>query len=218
MKNKIIAVIPALNEEATIGNVLKNVKKYVDGIIVVDDGSSDNTYNISKKYAVVLRHKKNQGYDKSLNDGFKLAKRKNAKIIITMDADGQHLASDIPKFIKSIIGKKADIAVGKRPYKSRFMEHVFGNYGKKIGISDPLCGMKAYDSEIYKKIGFFDNIGSIGTQSLFLASKKGYKLKEIPIKLRKRKDTPRFGRKIKANLKLFFAYLRLRRYLNKNKQ
>jgi hypothetical protein len=108
---------------------------------------------------------------------------------------------------------QADIVVGKRPYKARFMEYVFGNYGKKYGFGDPLCGMKSYRINVYENIGFFDDITSIGTQLIFTAAKKGYKIKEVPIQLRRRKDVPRFGRKIKANIKLFSAYIRLRKYL-----
>ncbi len=215
MKSRVIAVIPALNEEKTIGRVLSSVNDYVDEIIVIDDGSKDNTAKISGEYASVIKHSKNRGYDNSLNDGFKLAKSKGADIIITLDADGQHLADDISNMVNPIINKEADVVVGKRPYKARFMEHIFANFGKKKGITDPLCGMKAYKTEVYKDVGFFDCIKSIGTQLVFVAFKKGYKIKEIPIKLKKRKDSPRFGKRLKANFKLFCAFMRLKRYLKK---
>ena len=78
--------------------------------------------------------------------------------------------------------------------------------------------MKAYSIKVYNDIGFFDTITSIGTQLAFMAYKKGYRIKEVSINLRKRKDTPRFGRKLKANYKLFKAYLRLTKYLNEQPQ
>ncbi len=211
--NKIIAVIPALNEEKTIESVLKKTKKYVDEIIVVDDCSKDKTAKIAEKYAYVIKHNKNEGYDKSIDDGFKLAKKRKAEIIITLDADGQHFPEDIPRLIKHIKNKNADIVAGKRPYNARLMEQIFANFGKKLGIEDPLCGMKAYSIKVYDDIGFFDKISSIGTQLLFTALKRGYKIKNIKIKLNKRKDVPRFGRKLKANFKLLRALLRLKRYL-----
>jgi glycosyltransferase involved in cell wall biosynthesis len=213
MKNKVIAIIPALNEEKTIEKVLKNTRKFVSEIIVIDDGSFDRTAKISKKYATVIKNKKNIGYDDSLNIGFIHAKLKKANIVITLDADDQHLAKDIPLLINPIINKKFDIVIGKRPYKARFMEHVFGNYGYKKGINDPLCGLKAYNIRVYNDIGFFDNIKSIGTQLMFIAIKKGYKIKEVDIKINKRIDTPRFGKQIQANIKLLIAYLKLRYYL-----
>jgi len=213
INNKCCAIIPALNEEKTIETVLKGIKLYVQDIVLIDDGSNDNTAKIAAKYAYVVKHKTNQGYDESLNDGFTTAKERGADIIITLDADGQHLAEDIPLLINPILQGEADVVIGKRPYRARFMEHVFAYYGRRYGISDPLCGMKAYNIKVYNKIGFFDNITSIGTQLALTASKQGYKVKEVPIQLNKRADTPRFGRKIRANIKLFFAYLRLKRYL-----
>ncbi len=73
--------------------------------------------------------------------------------------------------------------------------------------------MKAYSIKVYNDVGFFDNITSIGTQLIFTALKKGYRIKEVKIKLKKRKDVPRFGRKLKANFKLLRALLRLKKYL-----
>ncbi len=212
--NKVIAVIPAFNEEKTIGKVLKRVKKFVDEIILIDDSSHDKTGEIAKKYAFVIRNKENRGYSKSLNSGFKFAQKRKAGIIVTLDADGQHLPEEIPLFTDPIRKGEADVVVGVRPYAARFMEKVFGFYAKKkIGIQDPLCGFKAYSSKVYKRVGFFDNIDSVGTQLMFLAAKKGYKLKELPISLKRRKDKPRFGNQIKGNLKLFKAYLGLKKYL-----
>lgn len=209
-----VVIIPALNEEKTIGLVISNALNYVDEVIVVDDGSSDRTKIIAEKNATVISHCMNKGYDFSLNNGFKEAVKKGADIIITMDADGQHFAEDIPKII-AIINDGADIVVGLRPYRARFMESVFASYGKRKGILDPLCGFKVYKTSVYKDIGFFDNINSIGTQLTFVAQKKGYKISNFKIKLKKRKDVPRFGRLFVANVKLFFAFLKLVTYLYK---
>ena len=151
----VCVILPALNEEKTIGNVLESVRNYVDEIIVIDDGSKDNTSKISKKYAFVITHSKNQGYDKSLNEGFKLAKKRNGDIIITFDADGQHLAEDIPKLIEPILNKESDVVVGKRINKPRIGEFLFANHSKKNGVSDPVCGMKAYHKIVYEDAGFF---------------------------------------------------------------
>lgn len=202
-----------MNEEGTIEKVLKNVKKYVDEIILIDDGSTDNTKKIAKKYATIISNKENVGYSNSLNKGFELATKKEFDVIITLDADGQHLPSDIPKMTKPVIQGKADIVVGRRPYKARLMESVFAIFGRKRGVHDPLCGMKAYSHEVYERFGFFDNINSIGTQLTFAALKQGFRVQEKNIKLKRREDVPRFGRKIKANFKLLLAYIRLIRYL-----
>jgi len=211
---KVIAIIPALNEEKTIEGVLQRVKRYVDEIVLIDDGSRDKTSEIASKYAIVSKNPQNLGYDKSLANGFEIARKRGATIVVTLDADGQHLPEEIPLFTNQILNGEAEVVVGKRPYKARFMEEIFGNYAKrKIGIGDPLCGFKSYNIGVYDKIGFFDNIQSIGTQLLFTASKLGYKIKEIPISLNERKGTTRFGRQIRGNIKLFKAYKRLIKYL-----
>ncbi len=210
---KVVAVIPAFNEEATIEKILKETRKYVDEQILIDDCSSDNTHKIAEKYALVFRNKNNLGYDASLNKGFELAKRNGASIIITLDADGQHNSDEIPNFVNPIKNNAADIVVGIRPFTNRFMEKIFRKYGlKKFGVDDPLCGMKAYNIKVYENAGFFDNMKSIGTQLTFLSSLKGYRVLSIPINYNKRKDTPRFGNQIKGNIKLFYAYLRLKKY------
>jgi len=211
MSEKVTVVIPAFNEENSIDTVLKNVKIYVDEIIVIDDASTDKTYEIAKQNsAIVIRHDKNQGYDKCLDDGFKEAAKRKASIILSFDADGQHIPEDILNIIAPIKNGKIDVVVGIRPYKQRISEMFFSYYAKKkIGIQDPLCGIKAYSVEAYKTIGYFDQINSIGTELLFNCFKYGYQIQEVHINMNKREGTPRFGSIIKANLKIFYALLKI---------
>jgi len=209
-KQEIIAIIPALNEEKTISEVIRGVGRYVDEIILVDDASTDKTADVAReKGAVVLSHTKNKGYDKSINDGFALAKRRGAKVLLTFDADGQHNPQDIPKLIKPILDEEADVVVGKRPYHSRIAEYLFSLVAKlKVGIDDPLCGIKAYHIDVYSDIGYFDKISSIGTQLMFNAKRNGYRIIQREITLNKREDTSRFGRRVKANWKIFKAIIK----------
>lgn len=211
MKDKIIAVIPAFNEASTIGDVITNVKPYVDMIIIVDDGSLDETPTIATRSGVTLiKHERNQGYDSSLNSGFKEAIDKNADIIITLDADAQHNPADIPKIVTPILNGEADIVIGIRTFKQRIMEHLFALYSKSIlGITDPLSGVKAYRADVYKDIGYFDTIKSTGTQLMFEAYRNGYVLKEIPIDFYKRTDTPRFGRRFSGNFKILISFIKI---------
>jgi len=206
-EQKIVAVIPALNEEGTISKVIRGVKKYVDEIILVDDASTDKTAIIAQREgAIVLSHKKNQGYDKSIDDGFALAAKRGTTIILTFDGDGQHDPEDIPKIIEPILNGEADVVVGKRPHYARIAEHLFALVAKiKANIEDPLCGLKAYHITVYKDIGYFDRISSIGTQLTFNAKKRGYKVVQKNITLNERGDIPRFGRRVKANWKIFKA-------------
>ena len=210
VKQKIIVVIPALNEEKTISKIIKGVKKYVDEIILVDDASTDKTAIIARrKGAIVLSHKKNQGYDKSIDDGFALAAKRRATIILTFDSDGQHNPEDIPKIIEPILNREADVVVGKRPHYARIAEYLFAFIAKiKANINDPLCGLKAYHIKVYRNIGYFDKISSIGTQLMFNAKKRGYNIVQKNITLKERGDVPRFGRRVKANWKIFKAMIK----------
>src|SRR3989338_1885753 len=99
--NRIWAVIPAYNEETNIASIIKKTKNYTDEVVVVDDGSKDNTKEFAEKSgAIVLRHVVNLGKGAALKTGCDYAVIKNAKFIIALDADAQHNPDDIPRFIE----------------------------------------------------------------------------------------------------------------------
>ncbi len=206
---KNIVVIPAFNEEATIGEVVRCAKKYC-GVLVVDDCSTDRTAAIAEENgALVLRNKKNLGYDASISIGVSNAAR-TADVMILMDADGQHDARDIPRFLELIGREKADVVVGVRPYAARLAEKLFGKFAKwKIDVSDPLCGFKAFKTNLFHKLGYKSSVGTIGTNFLFQAKKQGFVIKEVSITLRPRNDAPRFGQgsALRAELKIMRALI-----------
>lgn len=208
-KQKIVAIIPALNEEETISKVIRNVKEYVDEVILVDDASIDRTPFIAKREGIIVfSHQSNQGYDKSIDDGFVLASKIGATIILTFDGDGQHNPNDIPKIIAPIIEKKADVVVGKRPHYSRLVEYLFSIITRvRMNIDDPFCGFKAYHVQVYNDIGYFDKISSIGTQLMFNAKRRGYRIVQVDIKTNKSMRGSRFGGKIKSNLIFLRAFI-----------
>jgi glycosyltransferase involved in cell wall biosynthesis len=192
-KYRVGIVIPALNESATIVGIVGVAGRY--GIpIVVDDGSNDNTAKLAMQSgAVVIVHEKNKGYDEALNSGFKKAAELGVKVIITLDADGQHDPHLIQKFIEAI-DSGADIAVGIRSHRQRLAEHLFAWYANlRFGVKDPLCGMKAYLTSLYQALGHFDSYGSIGTELTIFAAKNGCIIEQIPFNVRERSGQSRFG-------------------------
>ena len=206
-KYRVGIVIPALNESATIVGIVKAVGKY--GIpIVIDDGSTDNTAEWALQVgAVVVSHEKNQGYDVALNSGFKKAAELGAKIIITLDADGQHDPSLIQQFIDAI-DSGFDIVVGIRSHRQRFAEHLFAWYTNwRFEVEDPLCGMKAYRSDLYKALGHFDTYGSIGTELTIYAAMKDYRIGQIVFNVRERSGQSRFGQALSGNYKIVRAMI-----------
>jgi len=204
-RSRVGIVIPALNESATILDVVEMAGKY--GVpIVVDDGSADDTAELAKQAgAVVVLHERNRGYDAALNSGFKEAALLGKDVIITLDADGQHDPSLLQKFIDRI-DAGADVVVGIRSRRQRFAEHLFAWYTSlRFGIKDPLCGMKAYRTVVYDTLGHFDSYGSIGTELVIFAAKNGCRFGQIPFEVREREGQSRFGRILVGNYRIIRA-------------
>lgn len=200
-------VIPAFNEEKSIGNVVRQCCE-VGTPIVVDDGSSDRTSEISRDAgAELVRHRANQGYDAALNSGFVRAADLGCELVITIDADGQHNPQMLSRFVARL-DSGADVVIGIRNKRQRLAEHCFAYLTKVLyGVSDPLCGLKGYRISVYRALGHFDSFDSIGTELALFAARNHYRIEQIPVNVRDRDGLPRFGRRLYANYKIFRAML-----------
>ena len=200
-------VIPAFNESKTILGIVGKASKY--GVaIVVDDGSSDDTAALAAMGgAVVVSHKTNRGYDAALNSGFEKAAQLGCETVISLDADGQHSPFLIQKFITEIdLGN--DLVLGVRSSLPRFAEQLFSQYTNVFfGIKDPLCGMKGYRLALYKELGYFDSYRSIGTELMFFAARRGFRISQVPFNVNQRDGQSRFGSIIGANCKILRAFI-----------
>ena len=143
----ISAVIPAYNEIHRIGRVVKECLKYCNEVIVIDDGSVDNTATEASKYgAKVIRNLLNKGYIYSIKKGFKVV---SGDIIVTIDADGEHSPSDIPALIKPILDGRADMVLGSRDKIDRISERLISLIVKlKTGIRDTGTGFRAIKRDL----------------------------------------------------------------------
>jgi glycosyltransferase involved in cell wall biosynthesis len=210
IKNKKICfIIPAYNEEKTISKIIKKLKKR-GTVIVVDDCSEDLTNKESiNSGALVIRHSKNLGYDKSLQTGFKKAIILKFNFAITIDADGQHDLKNVEKFYKYL--KQGFLIVyGKRNEKGRFMEKLFSIYFFFFyGVKDPLCGLKGYNLIFYKEFDLISSENFVGTKMLINARKKRLKIKEVPIIEMNRKDESRFGGSLLGNFKILTLFIKV---------
>lgn len=206
-RSRVGIVIPALNEAATIAEVVHAAGKY-GLVIVVDDGSGDETPKLAEEAgAFVVSHTHNRGYDSALNTGFKKAAELDVEMIITLDADGQHDPSLIQRFIDKI-DEGADVVIGERSERQRVSENLFAWWtGLRFGIMDPLCGMKAYRRTTYKLLGHFDSYESIGTELMMFAAKNMLIINQIPFEVRARRGESRFGQMLSGNYKILRAML-----------
>ena len=188
--NNVWAVIPAYNEEKNIVIIVKKTKKYVDNVIVVDDGSKDITKDVSEKTgAIVLRHIINLGKGAALKTGCDFAIKKGAKFIIALDADAQHNPEDIPRFIEKL--NKYDIifsyrkASSKMPLVLRFGNWFISNivrvlYG--ISLNDTQCGFRAFSKNAYRKIRWNAPDYSMESEMIAKVGKQKLKYVQIPIR------------------------------------
>lgn len=197
-----VAVIPALNEAATIASVVRGLQPLADAI-VVDDGSRDNTAQLAREAgATVVEHPINRGYDAALESGFAHAAQLGYEYVITIDADGQHDPGALTQ-VYALLQQGAALVVGVRDKRQRWSERLFSWVGKRLWrLDDPLCGLKGYTTQLYRQAGAFDTYRSIGTELAIRSVVSGATTKQFPVKTRPRVDAPRFGSSLRANLKI----------------
>ena len=109
-----LACIPAYNEENNIAGIIKKSLLHVDQVVVCDDGSTDGTAKIAKNAGAVVISQSNQGYGAAISTLFDYARKNNAKIMVTLDSDGQHNPEQIPLLINAITTHGVDVSIGSR--------------------------------------------------------------------------------------------------------
>ena len=190
---KIVAVIPVFDEEKSIARVLIETSRFVNDIIVVDDGSDDLSGEISRRMGFkTLEHELNQGKGSALRSGILYA-RKNLSydVLVTLDADLQHSPLDIPELVKPIVNQEADVVIGVRPMDSKIMprERIAGNKlfdamsntQNEEKLHDTQSGFRAYSWKALEQIQFLENGMAIESQTFIDAVAAGLKIKEVPI-------------------------------------
>lgn len=189
---KVVAVIPAYNESKTIAEVLSHTRRFVDGMIVVDDGSTDRTAEIARVHrALVVSHVINRGLGAAIGTGFEMAKRAGADVVITLDADGQHDPSEVPVLVKAI-EKGADVVIGSRMLTRKSMPwerqvaNVLGNlvtfflFG--ASVSDSQSGFRAFSAYALRHIEIKTNHMEVSSELIAEAKRHKLKLVEVPVK------------------------------------
>lgn len=157
--DQVLIVIPAFNEGNRVGAVVSQVREMGYKVLVVDDGSIDNTAAAAAAAgAEVISHPENRGKGAALDSGYRHARETGCKVLITMDGDGQHLPQDIPKFIEAYNRTKIPVIIGNRllnekdmPRIRRWTNHFMSwllsrNMGQYV--PDTQCGFRLFRSDV----------------------------------------------------------------------
>ena len=150
-----VVVIPAFNEANSVGAVVESALLYANNVVVVDDASQDNTAKVAETAgAIVLRLPEKLGAWGATQTGMRYAVRKGFSIAITMDADGQHNSSEIPKLMAPLVTSKANVVIGACPQRGSPLRHLAWQWIRSlsgINLGDFTSGFRAYDRLAIRK-------------------------------------------------------------------
>ncbi len=189
---KVCCLIPAYNEERTIGAVIRGCRPHLADIVVVDDGSTDGTPEAARGAgAHLLRHEKNSGKGMALKTGFSFALKEGFDAVLSIDADGQHDPEEIPKFLDAYKAG-GGIIIGARLWDrkeiplQRYISNMVGVFfislaaGQKI--PDTQSGFRIYGKEVLEDIEFGSKGFEAETEILIKAGRAGFSIGAIPVR------------------------------------
>jgi glycosyltransferase involved in cell wall biosynthesis len=187
-----VAVIPAFNEGPAIAAVVRGAREHVDAVIVVDDSSSDDTGQVAREAGgQVLRHALQRGAGRATATGIQAALRLGADLIVTLDADGQHLTEEIPVVLAPLREGRADMTLGCRTLDRERMPRLrrFGNelanvwtwmlFG--IRVSDSQSGFRGLTRETAQRLPLEARGYEFCSETLGAAARLGLRLEEVPV-------------------------------------
>lgn len=200
---KILAIVPAYNEENSIVGVIEDLKRENENldIVIINDGSKDKTKEVAEATgnAFVINLVTNLGIGGAVQTGFKFAYDNGYDIAFQFDGDGQHLASEIPKIIEPIKNNQADFVIGSRftedhdGWKSSFLRRVGINFFRMLNsviikqkITDNTSGFRAYNKRAIKFLAFNYPQDYPEPENVIMMGKNGYKILEVFTLMRER--------------------------------
>ena len=216
--NAVFVIIPFYNENTVIREVIEDLLPYNYQIVLVNDGSTKSPYNILKDIDSLyfLHHKVNLGQGAAIQTGIDFALQKGAEYLVTFDADGQHLSSDIQSLLEPLQNNEADICIA-----SRFLEKGMHNATKgrkitlKVGrwvnyfftglfLSDAHNGLRAMNRTAADKFNLKENRMAHATEFLIAIKKNKIRYKEIPATVVYSDYSRKKGQSVFSSIRIFF--------------
>ncbi len=194
MTEKPLLVIPAYNAAKSVGEVIRSSRQFVADIVVIDDGSVDDTASVARAAgAEVVSHPQNRGKGAALKSGFAYALKHGYDVVITLDADGQHLPQEIPKFLRSRGETGADLIIGGRSHlfdqmlPRRRLANRFSAWSiakaSGTGITDSQSGFRLYSANLLRSVKLRTDGFDLESEVIVHAGRGGFKVITTPIDL-----------------------------------
>ena len=187
-----LVIIPAYNEEINISDVVKEAISEGFDVLVVNDGSEDNTGEKAEEAgASLISFEHNKGKGAALRKGFEFASAKGYSSIAIIDGDGQHKVSEIPILLAALVEEKCDIVIGSRmkdvstmPFvrkmTNRFMSRIV-SWLAHTRLTDSQSGFRAIRTEVLNDISLTTSRYDTESEMLILAGRKKYTIREVPV-------------------------------------
>lgn len=190
--SRVAAVIPAYEEAKHVGEVARQVRRQLEHVLVVDDGSSDATAEEAHSAGVdLVVHPENRGKGESIKTGLRYWLERDMEYVVLLDADGQHLPEEIPRFLQAAATNDAALFIGSRmgdvtsmPWVRRVVNrYMSGKISRACGqhIPDTQCGFRMLHRGIIPKLLGGTDRFDYETEMLILTSRNGYRIQAVPV-------------------------------------
>lgn len=219
VREGLFVVIAAFNEVASIEPVAREVRAIFPNVVVVDDGSTDGTFDVARRAAkYVLRHVINRGQGAALQTGIEFALRHGARFILTFDADGQHRVEDIPAMLEPIWRGECEITLGSRflgqtvniPSTRRAILRLavlFTKIVNRVKLTDAHNGLRAFSRRAAETIHITMDRMAHASELIDQIRLSGLPFREVPVEIRYTVYSLAKGQSSRGALRIVWQYL-----------